>query len=250
MAQTPPATTELKAAFQHALELATDLRHEYVTLEHLLLAFLRDEWAKKALRACGADLARLDKALREFLDDAMEAVPEDHPMEIQETLAVSRVLQRATIHAVSSEQKRTSTWARCSSRCFASVRATRSTSTAARGRDPRHLVNCVSHGIGEDASDAAPEGPRRRATGGENEDGETHHEPAEEVLRRPQQAAEGASTRSSVRGRASSARSACSCRRRKNSPLFVATPAWARPPSPGARQAIFERRCPRCSPTR
>jgi ATP-dependent Clp protease adaptor protein ClpS len=43
----PLRTKELKAAFQHALELATEMRHEYVTLEHLLLAFLRDAWARR-----------------------------------------------------------------------------------------------------------------------------------------------------------------------------------------------------------
>ena len=101
----PVIDKELQATLRKAFDRAGLMRHEYVTLEHLLLALTEDPKASKALRACGADLRRLRKQLEGFMQDRLSRVPESVTVEPRQTLAVERVLQRAAIHAISSEMK-------------------------------------------------------------------------------------------------------------------------------------------------
>jgi ATP-dependent Clp protease ATP-binding subunit ClpA len=101
----PVIDKELQATLRKAFDHAGLMRHEYVTLEHLLLALTEDPKASKALRACGADLRRLRKQLDEFMRERLSRVPENVTVEPRQTLAVERVLQRAAIHAISSEMK-------------------------------------------------------------------------------------------------------------------------------------------------
>jgi ATP-dependent Clp protease ATP-binding subunit ClpA len=101
----PMIARELQATLRKAYDEASKMRHEYVTLEHLLLALLDDPKAQKALDACGADRARLRKRLYAFFDKSVAKLPEDVDAEPHQTLAVERVLQRAAIHAISSEMK-------------------------------------------------------------------------------------------------------------------------------------------------
>ena len=101
----PILAKELQAALRTAFDEATERRHEYVTLEHLLLALTKDPRAGKALRACGANIPRLRKELEQFLSESMSAVPEEVDVSPQTTISVERVLQRAAIHVMSSDQK-------------------------------------------------------------------------------------------------------------------------------------------------
>ena len=106
----PIITRELQNTLRRAFEIAKERRHEYVTLEHLLLALLEDPKAKRSLDACGANRKRLLQQLDEFLEDTMETLPEgpESPSERREpeqTIGVERVLQRAAIHAISSEMR-------------------------------------------------------------------------------------------------------------------------------------------------
>ena len=101
----PSISRELQEALRRAFALAQDQRHEYVTLEHVLLGLLDDPSVKEALEACGASLSRLREGLTRFLDDSMERLPEGVTVQVQQTLGVRRVLQRAAIHVVSSEQE-------------------------------------------------------------------------------------------------------------------------------------------------
>src|SRR4051812_47471592 len=101
----PSISRELQEALRRAFNEAQAQRHEYVTLEHVLLGLLEDPSVKEALGACGADMKRLRKALHEFLDHSIEKLPEDVDVQVQQTLSVRRVLQRAAIHVVSSDQE-------------------------------------------------------------------------------------------------------------------------------------------------
>jgi ATP-dependent Clp protease ATP-binding subunit ClpA len=79
-----------------AFKSARERRHEFMTVEHLLLALLDDASASNVLRACGADLERLRQDLVEFIDSTIPTIPEtklDH--ETQPTHGFQRVLQRA-----------------------------------------------------------------------------------------------------------------------------------------------------------
>ncbi|NOQ83357.1 MAG: AAA family ATPase, partial [Myxococcales bacterium] len=101
----PVIDKELQTTLRKAFDRAGLMRHEYVTLEHLLLALTEDPAASKALRACGANIGRLRKQLEDFMQERLSRVPEAVTVEPHQTLAVERVLQRAAIHAISSEMK-------------------------------------------------------------------------------------------------------------------------------------------------
>ncbi|MCB9633676.1 MAG: ATP-dependent Clp protease ATP-binding subunit ClpA [Sandaracinus sp.] len=101
----PIIAKALQATLRRAFDAAAEARHEYVTLEHLLLALLDDPSAKRALAACGGNVKRLRAKLEDFIDEHAEVVPDDMPYEVQQTMAVERVLQAAAVHAISSEMK-------------------------------------------------------------------------------------------------------------------------------------------------
>jgi ATP-dependent Clp protease ATP-binding subunit ClpA len=91
--------TTLNAAFQEA----TARRHEFMTVEHLLLALLDNSSALRVLKACGVDLQILRNDLNEFIESTTPVVATDAPRrEAQPTLAFQRVLQRAIFHVQSS----------------------------------------------------------------------------------------------------------------------------------------------------
>lgn len=92
----------LEQTLHRALSLASDRRHEYATLEHLLLALADDSDAATVLRACGVDLEKLRSDLTEFLDKDLSGLASDRPGEPKPTAAFQRVVQRAAIHVQSS----------------------------------------------------------------------------------------------------------------------------------------------------
>ena len=92
----------LEQTLHRALSLAGDRRHEYATLEHLLLGLVDDGDAATVLRACGVDLDKLRADLTEFLDKDLAGLASDRSSEPKPTAAFQRVVQRAAIHVQSS----------------------------------------------------------------------------------------------------------------------------------------------------
>ncbi len=93
----------LELTLNQAFRLARERYHEFMTVEHLLLALLDNDEAGAVLRACGADLAILVDDLSEFLEATTPLIPEDQPeRETQPTLGFQRVIQRAVFHVQSS----------------------------------------------------------------------------------------------------------------------------------------------------
>lgn len=93
----------LELTLNQAFRLARERHHEFMTVEHLLLALLDNEEASIVLRACGADLTILVDDLSEFLEATTPLIPEDQPdRETQPTLGFQRVIQRAVFHVQSS----------------------------------------------------------------------------------------------------------------------------------------------------
>ena len=94
---------ELEATLNEAFKVARGKRHEFMTVEHLLLALVDNESAASVLRACGANIAVLRRELSEFVDSTTPHIPEaDDERETQPTLGFQRVLQRAVFHVQSS----------------------------------------------------------------------------------------------------------------------------------------------------
>ena len=87
---------ELEVTLNLAFKNAREKRHEFMTVEHLLLALLDDASATNVLKACGADLVTLRQDLVEFIDSTMSTIPDAQlEQETQPTHGFQRVLQRA-----------------------------------------------------------------------------------------------------------------------------------------------------------
>lgn len=94
---------ELEITLNSAFKGARNKRHEFMTVEHLLLALVDNESAATVLRACGANIGVLRQELVEFVDATTPLIPEsDSERETQPTLGFQRVLQRAVFHVQSS----------------------------------------------------------------------------------------------------------------------------------------------------
>ena len=92
----------LEQTLHRALSLASERRHEYATLEHLLLGLTDDTDAATVLRACGVDLDKLRSDLSEFLDKDLAGLATDRAGDPKPTAGFQRVVQRAAIHVQSS----------------------------------------------------------------------------------------------------------------------------------------------------
>ncbi|MGC1955431.1 MAG: ATP-dependent Clp protease ATP-binding subunit ClpA [Gammaproteobacteria bacterium] len=96
---------ELEFTLNMAFKEAREKRHEFMTVEHLLLALLDNPVAAKVLRACGADLAKLKQDLKHYLEESIPTLTPKDERETQPTLGFQRVLQRAVFHVQSSGKK-------------------------------------------------------------------------------------------------------------------------------------------------
>ncbi|HKM15426.1 MAG TPA: ATP-dependent Clp protease ATP-binding subunit ClpA [Marinospirillum sp.] len=94
---------DLEQTLNEAFTLARRQRHEFMTVEHLLLSLLDNSSAAEVLKACGVDLGDLRKELHNFIDATTPVIPDDTiERETQPTLGFQRVLQRAVFHVQSS----------------------------------------------------------------------------------------------------------------------------------------------------
>lgn len=94
---------ELEFSLNLAFARAQDHRQEFLTVEHLLLALLKNSSARKALVACKVDINKLGQELEEFIDKNTPTYADDgETKEIQPTISFQRVLQRAVFHVQSS----------------------------------------------------------------------------------------------------------------------------------------------------
>ena len=97
---------DLEATLNFAFKGARKKRHEFMTVEHLLLALLDNEVASSVLLACDCDLSRLRGELVDFVDATTPLIPEsESTRETQPTLGFQRVLQRAVFHVQSSGKR-------------------------------------------------------------------------------------------------------------------------------------------------
>jgi ATP-dependent Clp protease ATP-binding subunit ClpA len=92
----------LEQTLHRALRLANERRHEYATLEHLLLSLLDDSDAAAVLKACGVDLERIRRDISRYVDNELTGLVSDSVGDPQPTAGFQRVVQRAAIHVQSS----------------------------------------------------------------------------------------------------------------------------------------------------
>ena len=98
----PSFASALENTLHEALKAASTRRHEYATLEHLLLALIEDEHASKVMASCGVDLGELQTTVAHYLDTELEALKVQQSTDPSPTSGFQRVVQRAILHVQSS----------------------------------------------------------------------------------------------------------------------------------------------------
>lgn len=96
---------ELEVSLHMAFVEARQKRHEFITVEHLLLALIDNPSAAEALRACGSHIEQLRRDLAKFIGEHTPSVAGEQDIDTQPTLGFQRVIQRAILHVQSSGKK-------------------------------------------------------------------------------------------------------------------------------------------------
>ena len=147
---------ELEFTLNLAFKDAREKRHEFMTVEHLLLALLDNPAAAEVLRSSGADLDVLKKELTSFLEETTPLLPPDDNRETQPTLGFQRVLQRAVFHVQSSGKKEV-TGANVLVAIFSEQESQAAYFLNKQDVTRLDVVNYISHGISKVSGDAPEE---------------------------------------------------------------------------------------------
>ena len=222
----------LEQTLHRALSLAADRKHEYATLEHLLLGLIDDADAVTVLRACGVDIDKIKKDLTEFLDKALAGLATDRAGDPKPTAGFQRVVQRAAIHVQSSGRDEV-TGANVLVALF-SERESHAVYFLQLQDMPRlDAVNFISHGIAKSPGKSAPRTPN----------GASEAEPEREEKNAPKRGQDALSPYcvnlnkkaqagkiDPLIGRESEIERTIQilCRRTKNNPLGVGDPGFAK----------------------
>ena len=242
-------TKELEATFQLAITEARKRRHEMVCVEHLLLALLKDPLAGEILRACGADLAVLEVELDRYLS-TLEKLPRGQKAEFDQSVALTRVLQRAAVHVQSSGKREID-----AGDVLASMFREKSSHAvfllSQQGVTRLNILEFISHGISE--VDSAKEMPAGEGIGEGGDDdepsagkrGATVDPLAAYAVDLVQKAREGRIDPLIGRGEEIERTIHVLCRRRKNNPVLVGEPGVGKTAiAEGLALAIFEGKVP------
>jgi len=98
-------STELNAIFQKAIAFARHQRHEYLTIEHVMLALLNSPDGESIIRSCGADVELIRESLGSYLMQTMEPLPDDTEQEPFETVALARMIDGMMQHVRSAQKE-------------------------------------------------------------------------------------------------------------------------------------------------
>lgn len=212
---------ELEFTLNLAFKEAREKRHEFMTVEHLLLALLDNPAATEVLRACGADLQLLKRDLISFLDETTPILPMQDSRETQPTLGFQRVLQRAVFHVQSSGKKEV-TGANVLVAIYSEQESQAVYFLNKLNVSRLDVVNYISHGISKIAGEQNDE----LLTGSTEEGGEGTEagprKPLESFATNLNEMAKRGKIDPLVGRREEIERTVqILCRRRKNNPLFV-----------------------------
>ena len=224
----------LEQTLHRALSLASERRHEYATLEHLLLGLAEDTDAATVLKACGVDLDKLRNDLTEFLDKDLAGLATDRPGDPKPTAGFQRVVQRAAIHVQSSGRDEV-TGANVLVALFSERESHAVYFLQLQDMTRLDAVNFISHGIAK-----APGRSAQRPVTGTNNQTPEGNQPEQEREEKPSRRSQDALSNYCVNlnkkamagkidpliGRDSEIERTIQilCRRTKNNPLYVGDP--------------------------
>ena len=139
---------ELEVSLHMAFVEARQQRHEFITVEHLLLSLLDNPSAAEVLRACAANIDELRKSLTGFIKENTPVVPGTEEIDTQPTLGFQRVIQRAIMHVQStSNGKKEVTGANVLVAIFGEKDSHAVYYLHQQGITRLDVVNYISHGI-------------------------------------------------------------------------------------------------------
>ncbi|MBK4737452.1 ATP-dependent Clp protease ATP-binding subunit ClpA [Noviherbaspirillum pedocola] len=142
---------ELEVSLHMAFVEARQARHEFITVEHLLLALLDNPSAAEVLRACAVNIEDLRKTLTNFINDNTPTVPGSNEVDTQPTLGFQRVIQRAIMHVQSaSNGKKEVTGANVLVAIFGEKDSHAVYYLHQQGVTRLDVVNFISHGVRKD----------------------------------------------------------------------------------------------------
>ncbi|NVD99939.1 ATP-dependent Clp protease ATP-binding subunit ClpA [Massilia sp. BJB1822] len=213
---------ELEVSLHMAFVEARQARHEFITVEHLLLALLDNPSAAEVLRACAVNIEDLRKTLTNFIGDNTPTVPGTGEVDTQPTLGFQRVIQRAIMHVQSaSNGKKEVTGANVLVAIFGEKDSHAVYYLHQQGVTRLDVVNFISHGVRKDQ-----QGDAAKASEGVDEGAPSEGQQKESPLDQFTQNLNKAATEGKIDpliGREEEVDRVIQvlCRRRKNNPLLV-----------------------------
>jgi ATP-dependent Clp protease ATP-binding subunit ClpA len=209
---------ELQTALDAAFMVARRQHHEMLTVEHLLMSLLDNPAVIEVLESVNADIPRLERELKSYIDTHVPVVPAGEDHEVQPTLGFQRVLQRAVYHVQSSGKKEV-TAVNVLIAIFSEQESHAVYVLGEQGVTRLDVVNFVSHGMSKSGDDSTQAGPGTEKTAEEGESGKSPLEQYATNLNR--KAAEGDVDPLIGRDHEIERVIQTLCRRRKNNPLLV-----------------------------
>jgi len=212
---------DLEFSIGHCYKQAREARHEFMTVEHLLLTLLENPSASGVLRACGADLGRLNDDLRSIINETVPVLGVDDQRDTQPTLGFQRVLQRAVYHVQSSGRKEV-TGANVLVAIFGEKDSHAVYFLGQQEISRLDVVNYLSHGVAKLGNDAAAPKSAESEQGKEGEAEDPKTNPLAEYASNLNELARQGKIDPLI-GRAEEIERTIQvlCRRRKNNPLLV-----------------------------
>ena len=213
---------ELEISLHLAFVEARQKRHEFITVEHLLLALLDNPSAAQVLRACSVNIDHLRRELAQFIDEHTPKVSGSDEIETQPTLGFQRVIQRAILHVQSSGKKKVN-GANVLVAIFGEKDSHAVFFLQRQNVSRLDVVNYISHGIAKIPPEGAPVSNRSEHEGSEQEQEDKLRNSALETYTHNlnQQVLQGKIDPLIGRDKEVERVIQTLCRRRKNNPLLV-----------------------------
>jgi ATP-dependent Clp protease ATP-binding subunit ClpA len=212
---------ELEFCLNDAFAGAREARHEFMTVEHLLLAIVDTPKVREVLKSCGADTAKLKTELKQFIDQTTPRLPAGEDRDVQPTLGFQRVLQRAVFHVQSSGKKEV-TVANVLVAIFSEKQSHAAYLLSMQDVSRLDVVNFIAHGL----SKAGGEERGEREDSGTSTDAEREGDGGGNALEKYATNLNDAARKGKIDpliGRKLEVERTIEilCRRRKNNPLYV-----------------------------
>jgi ATP-dependent Clp protease ATP-binding subunit ClpA len=212
---------ELEISLHSAFVEARAARHEFITVEHLLLALLDNPTAAEVLKACAANIEDLRKQLSNFIRDNTPVIPGNDEADTQPTLGFQRVIQRAIMHVQSTGNgKKEVTGANVMVAIFGEKDSHAVYFLHQQGITRLDVVNFISHGISKSPQEESAGAKKSDEEG--NEQNEKQASPLDQYTQNLNKAAAEGKIDPLI-GREHEVERVIQvlCRRRKNNPLLV-----------------------------